>query len=173
VANEKEAVLLDLVKSRYEAEWQRIKDLDNKAGNLIGFTSIITGLTIGVGTFGLCGKLTTNSEIIFYFLGVASLLGAVLITLIATRVTRWEYGPTIEWVEDVLMNAGFDYELVLTQNIIRMGETVKKLETRCDSKAILIRWSTVALFIGLLSLSIYVGIVGGTGKLNSISPACK
>jgi hypothetical protein len=170
---DKEETLLELVKRRYDAEWQRIKDLDNKAGNLIGFSSIITGLTVGVGTFGLCGKLLEPAELFFYFLGVSSLLASVFITLIATRVSEWETAPLTDWIENVLINTGFDYEFVLSQNIIRMGRVVKKLETRCNSKAKIIQLSSIALCIGLVSLSIYVAIIGGTGKLNSISPACK
>lgn len=170
---EKEETLLELVKRRYDEEWQRIKDLDSKAGNLIGFSSIITGLTIGVGTLGLCGMLLTSEEIFFYFLGVSSLLGSVLLTIIATRVMRWDSAPESDWIKNVLNNTGLDYEWVLAQNIIRMGKVVKDLEKKCDSKAKIIQCSSIALFIGLISLSIYVAIIGATGKLNSISPACK
>ena len=101
------------------------------------------------------------------------MLISVLITLIVTRLTKWESTPDTEWVENALINIGFDHEYILAQNIIRMGKVVKNLETKCDSKAKIIQYSSIALFVGVVSLSNFVAIIGGTGNLNSISPACK
>lgn len=74
----KEELLLDIVKRRYDAELQRTKDLDTKAGNLIGYVTIVTGLIVGLGTFSILEKLSFPQYYIPYLLGVGALLFSII-----------------------------------------------------------------------------------------------
>jgi hypothetical protein len=47
----KQEFLLELLKRYYNDESERRKGLDDKAGKLIGYATIVTGLIIGLGTF--------------------------------------------------------------------------------------------------------------------------
>ena len=45
-----EEFILELAKKRYDNALSRWASLDNKASNLIGYVTIVTGLLIGIGT---------------------------------------------------------------------------------------------------------------------------
>lgn len=55
---------LDLVQKRYDHEWDRARDLDGKAGHLLGYVTIITGLILGLGAFSIVERLYTLSHIL-------------------------------------------------------------------------------------------------------------
>lgn len=74
---------LDLVQKRYDHEWDRARDLDGKAGHLLGYVTIITGLILGLGAFSIVERL-----FIPYFAGIASLLfSTVLISIFNKNIS--------------------------------------------------------------------------------------
>ena len=44
-------MILEFIKRRYEAEIEKITNLDGKANNLIGFVAVVVGLIVGGGAF--------------------------------------------------------------------------------------------------------------------------
>ena len=42
----RDELIFDLIKRRFDNEWQRVDALDTKAGTLIGFISIVVSLTL-------------------------------------------------------------------------------------------------------------------------------
>jgi hypothetical protein len=67
---DKHDIVFDLMQKRFDYEMQRISDLDDKAGNLIGYTTIVTGLIVGLGTFDILDKLSRPEFYIPYFGGI-------------------------------------------------------------------------------------------------------
>ena len=58
----KDELIFEILKRRYDSAIQRRHFLDDKASNLIGYITIITGIIIiiGLGTFGILEKITNE-----------------------------------------------------------------------------------------------------------------
>ena len=82
---DKRKLLLDLVRKRYDIELQSSKDLDNKAGNLIGYVTIVTSIIVGLGASSILGKLSEPVYSIPYLVGIASLLFSIILSLFCDK----------------------------------------------------------------------------------------
>ena len=71
----RDTLLFDVIKRRYDAEWDKIAGLDSKANNFIGFISVVTGL---------------------YFFGTGLLLVSIGFALSAIKIRRWHAVPNVE-----------------------------------------------------------------------------
>ena len=72
--------IYDAVINRYQFEVERIKHLDDKASNIIGFVGILASLISGFGIFQL--RLPTNFAEIVEFVIFAFSLGFLILSLI-------------------------------------------------------------------------------------------
>jgi hypothetical protein len=154
----KEEVLLDLVKRLYDAEWQRTKDLDSKAGSLIGYVTIVTGLIIGLGTFSILDKLSLPVFYVPYFIGISALLLSIVISLFAIKVTTWEFSPRIEDLEEYYKDPKRVYKSVIVTVLFHISQAVKINFNINQSKATRISLSWICLVIGIGSMVVYAGI---------------
>jgi hypothetical protein len=152
----KEEILFDLVKRRYDSEWDRIRDLDDKAGNLIGYVTIVTGLLIGLGTFDILDKLSKPEYYVPYFGGIFLLILSVVFSLLALKVSKWSASPDIDTIQSMLKDSEYEYTTILRQGIIRIGEVVLEIEKKNDRKANIIGLSWYCLIAGLIGTFVYV-----------------
>jgi hypothetical protein len=162
--NKKEELLLDLVRKRYDIELQTSRDLDSKAGNLIGYVTIVTGIIVGLGTFSILGKLSEPLYYTLYFVGIGSLLSSIIISLFAIRVRTWLSSPVISDLEEYYRDDKMKYEHVVKQVFFPLTHAVFQNFNINQSKAMLISISWIFLVIGIGFLVIYAGVVVGMGR---------
>jgi hypothetical protein len=115
IENKKEELLLDLVRKRYDLELQASRDLDSKAGNLIGYITIVTALIVGLGTFSILDKLSEPKYFIPYFVGIAALLFSIIISLFAIKTRKFYSSPAITDLSDYYNDINMNYKSVITQ----------------------------------------------------------
>jgi hypothetical protein len=159
----RDELLFDLVKRRYDSEWNRIKDLDGKATSFIGFVSVIIGLLLGSGTFNLSSALLHSLLSIPYFLGIGTLLISVIFSLRAIKIKKWNAVPN---VKTLLNNYAYEpYSKVLVTTRDTMAEATLKIEGQNNSKATLITQSWYLLISGLATIFIFIIIftISGVG----------
>jgi hypothetical protein len=92
--NEKrDSLIFELIKRRFDSEGERTNNLDGKAGNLVGFVSVLVGLLLGAGSLLSGGEILKSSILLSshvltlpYFVGVASLLTSIGCALIALKI---------------------------------------------------------------------------------------
>lgn len=160
--NKKSEILLDYVKRRYDGERQRTTDLDSKAGGLIGYVTIVTGLLVGLGTFSLLEKLSTPHWYIPYFLGIGSLLLAILMSLAAVKTRVFYSTPAIEDLERYYQEEDYMYQRIANHIIPTMLKATED-NARCNnSKAGFVLKSWICLVIGICGIVVYAGVVIGT-----------
>ena len=152
----KEELLFDLVKRRYDSELERIRDLDDKAGNLIGYVTVVTGLLIGLGTLDILDKLARAEYFVPYFAGIILLLLSLVLSLVALKVSKWTVSPDIDTIHSILRDSAYKYRTVIRQGIMRMGEVVLEIEKKNNEKARIIAWSWYCLIAGLVGIFLYV-----------------
>lgn len=157
--NKKREILLDFVKRRYDTEWQRTTDLDSKAGGLIGYVTIVTGLLIGLGTFSILDKLSAPQYYIPYFIGIGSLLLAILMSLCAVKTRVFYSSPTNEQLERFYQDNEMYYQRIATHIIPTMLKAIKDNANFNDSKAGFISKSWFCLVIGIGAFVVYAGII--------------
>jgi hypothetical protein len=151
--------LFDTVQKRYEFELQRSKDLDTKGGNLIGYVSVVTGLILGLGTFGLLGKLTEMKYFALYFGGVAALAASIGFALYAAKATKFEFRPDYDVVKDYLSAPSgrilnyCQFIRELTQDMT-LAFTANSVTNDNKGNRILVSW--LCLIVGIILLFSYV-----------------
>ncbi len=180
---ERDLMIFDLVKRRYDSEWQRINNLDSKANNLIGFISVIVTLLLGAGTLQV-QQLLSNSNKWIYITGIVFLLASIGAALWAFQIRRWKIVPHVDtlvpWPGDPNLETsgqGFagaikgttertgsviDYTQCsyrdLSQKIAgQMSKAVLDAEKKNDQKSKCIQISWGLLIVGLIFSSVFVG----------------
>jgi hypothetical protein len=159
----KDELIFDLVKRRYDNESDRRKDLDEKAGNLIGYVTIVTGLLVGLGTFDILDKLSKPQYFIPYFVGIALLLTSIISSLISIRLAKWSVVPKYEDLESMMNDPQYEYRTVIRRTCLAMGRAIKTNRINNNEKVKWTKRSWLCLILGLILVLIYVVIfVTGT-----------
>lgn len=161
----RDELILDLIKRRYDSELDRIKSLDNKAGSLIGFVSVVIGLLVGVGTFTILDKLSKTEFSILYFVGIGLLLLSIGLSLGAIKIRRFEFAPNVVNLKNHYFNDR--YRSVIRANAGTMAEKVTHMEKTNNDKGELINWSWYFLLAGLGLVLVFVVIFSAIGTLTT------
>ena len=158
----RDELLFELVKFRFEQEWARVKDLDDKSSNLVGFVSIATSFLLGIGTvtFTSLQKLSGLLFLIF-FVGMGLLIISIFFGMMALKVRKWDLVP------DPLVLLSKYKESSFLATIRRTGgEMVKvtnEIVVKSNSKAAHIDHAWYTLVGGLIAVFIFViGLVLAT-----------
>lgn len=157
----KEEIIFELVKRRYDFELQRANNLDTKAGNLIGYITIVTGLLVGLGTFDLLNKLSRPEYFITYFSGIASLIFSMISSLIAVRVIKYNIEPKVYDLNRFLKNidsTDWKYVTIIRQSIRPFIDAIVYAKEISNKKAAYITASWIGLVVGLVLIILYTGI---------------
>jgi hypothetical protein len=148
--------LFDYVQKRYDFELQGIKDLDSKAGNLIGYVGIVTSLILGLGTFGLLGNITRIDYFILYFGGVIAFSLSIISSLLATKIRMFEFRPLPAQARDYIIDPGKDrYDELLRTSIAQMTDAFNTNNGINTTKANRIKWSYIFFITGIILILIF------------------
>lgn len=124
-------LIFELIKRRFDNEGERTNSLDGKAGNFVGFVSVVVGLLLGGGSlllggniFGFSAILSNHILALLYFLGIGSLLASIVSSLFALRIRKWIMVPHVKTlISDYVM---LPYSEVLQRNAGEMAKAVLK-----------------------------------------------
>jgi hypothetical protein len=149
------SLLLDLVKSRYDDEVQRIRDLDSKANNMTGYVSIVISLFIGAGTFGVLGGLPSFTYyIIPYLIGLLLLTVSFLFALSAIAIRRYKFVPRPETLIRNYLNKS--PRIITLTMLANLSDAVTQISEMNEVKALKIIFSWAFLLAGIGSIIIFV-----------------
>jgi hypothetical protein len=164
--------LFDYVQKRYEFELQGIKDLDSKAGSLIGYVGIVTSLILGIGTFALLGNITRIDYFILYFGGVISFSLSIIFSLLATRIRTYEFRPLENQPSYFIREPGRDrYNELLRTSISNMTYAFKTNNQINITKANRIKWSYIFFIVGIILILLFaLDYSVYNAKLNIVAP---
>lgn len=181
---ERDLMIFDLVKRRYDSEWQRINNLDSKANNLIGFISVIVTLLLGAGTLQV-QQFLSNSNKWLFVTGIGFLVASLCASLWAFKVRRWKIVPHVDtlvpWEGDPNLETSgqglagtlagrtkrsrpridytqYTYRDLLQKNAGQMSKAVLNAEKKNDHKAKCIQISWGLLITGLIFSSVFVAL---------------
>jgi hypothetical protein len=149
----RDSLIFELIRKRFDDEKERTNNLDSKAHNLVGYTSLVVGLLLGGGSVLSGGEifkstiLSSNIFTLIYFVGISFLLISIGFALTALKVRRWIVVPNVQTlIDDYTL---LPYSEVLQRNAGEMAKAVGNSEKRNNSKARLIEWSWYFLIAGL------------------------
>ncbi|HEX6294533.1 MAG TPA: hypothetical protein VFZ46_05210 [Nitrososphaeraceae archaeon] len=145
--------IFELIRKRMDDEFERINNLDNKANNIIGFTSLIVGILVGIGTLEIFSKTELYYSFI-YLIGIGMLLTSILYSLWAFKVRKWTVVPKVQTL--IAKYTTLEYEEVLKRNAGEMAKAVLILEKNNDEKARFLILSWYSLISGLSILFIFI-----------------
>jgi hypothetical protein len=160
---QRDDLIFDLIKRRYDGEVEKINNLDNKAGSLIGLTGVIIGFLLGASTIAPSKFLMDNILSIAYFVGIGILLTSIGFALWSVRIRKWTMVPDVAVLLRKYTNSL--YSDVLQRNAVEMAKAVEKAEVQNEQKAKLIEISWYLLISGLTLVFIFLvtsTFIGGT-----------
>lgn len=154
ISRKRDELIFDLIKKRYENELDRIRNLDNKASNIVGFVSVGVSLLLGGGSIISGGGILKSSIFMsnhllggIYFTGVGFLLLSIGSSLTSMRIRKWSIVPNVQTlISDYIQRP---YIEVLQRNAGEMAKVVMEIEVQNNKKAKLIEFSWSLLMIGL------------------------
>jgi hypothetical protein len=128
--------------------------LDSKAGNLIGFISVVVGLLLGAGALKIEAMTSDYFPSVIFFVGIGILLASIGLALASFRVRTWIAVPNVT----TLINnyTTVPYDEVLKRNGGEMAKAVVDSVIQNDNKANLLRVSWYFLISGLCTMFIFV-----------------
>lgn len=144
--------IFELIRTRMDNEFERSDNLDNKANNIIGFTSLIVGILVGIGTLD-----TFKTELHYsfiYLIGIGILLTSILFSLWAFKIRKWIMVPQVQTLLAKYTNV--EYEEVLRRNAGEMAKAVMISEKNNYKKAKFLTLSWYFLISGLSILFIFI-----------------
>lgn len=155
-------LIYDLIKRRYDSEWQRINNLDGKANSLVGYISLVTGFLLGSATFAMSSALICRPLLSsVYFCGIAVLIASIVLALLATRVRIWPNVPNVKVLLESYTTQ--PYDVVLKTNAATMAEAISEIEVQNNEKATYINRCWYFLIGGLILVLVFVILFTVTG----------
>lgn len=131
---ERDILIYNIFLDAYQSEWQRFRDVDNKASNIVGFVGVIFGLMLVVATSNLKEAITywefisfSVSSILFlitFSFGLCSLYLRPLVILPGLNNFRHEY------VEKYISR-----EYILGGLITKLADATKQNHKTINNKA--------------------------------------
>jgi hypothetical protein len=148
-------LIFDLIKRRYDNEWQRINNLDGKANSLVGYISLVTGFLLGSATFAMAPALICRPVLSsVYFTGIGILIVSIVLALLATRVRIWPNVPNVKVLLESYTTQ--PYDVVLKTNAATMAEAICDIEVQNNEKALYINRCWYFLIGGLTLVLIFI-----------------
>lgn len=160
----KDETIFELMKRKYDEEFETKTILDEKGSNLIGYITIVTGLLIGLGTFDIFDKLSLPEYYVPYFVGIGLFLASIIFSMLTVRVKEYEFVPTVSDMRKVLNDDNWTSRTVMRQFIEGAANAIEKNHMKNQRKAFWLGLSWSCLISGLIFITIYVSIIATHGK---------
>ena len=162
---DRDDMILDLIRGRYDSEQEKLTNLDGKASNLIGFVSVVVGLIVGGGAFKLSIIAGTFYLWLPYFGGVVLLLASIFFGLKAFAIRNWLVAPDVNALFPILAdtNNSYSYDTVLKATAGAMVTALSDTESKNKNKSDHIDHSWWLLIFGLIAVGIFLGIFAFSG----------
>ena len=162
-------MILEFIKRRYEAEIEKITNLDGKANNLIGFVAVVVGLIVGGGAFKI-SIISAHIELWSpFFGGITLLLLSIFFGLFSSRIRNWAEAPDFNTLFTVLTNpdqydpAEYNYQNLLKANAQAMIYATTYNVSRNKQKISHLDKSWRFLIFGLVLVGIFLAIFAFSG----------
>lgn len=167
---DRDDLIFELIKRRYDSEMDKIASLDNKSASLIGFVSVVVGLIVGGGSFKFSIIASELYLSVPYFFSVGSLLFSIFMGLRAFRNRNWLVAPN---VVELLINKtqpNVSYSQVLQETGNVMVDAIIDATDKNRARADNINRSWIALIAGLLSVFIFlmIFVLSGAAVINDM-----
>jgi hypothetical protein len=150
---DRDDLILELVKRRYDGVLQNASALDTKAATLVGFVSVVVGLIVGGGTFDV--SVIAGSILLYvpYFTSIVILLASIFFGLQAYREKRnYPIVPDVRALLSKYTRENVSYSQVLRSTAGTMDYYIEVIERSNEQKAHDINKSWYLLLIGLVSV---------------------
>lgn len=128
----RDLLIFDLIQRRFDRGWQRIRDLDNKAANMIGFVSIALSILLGTGTLTIINNINTVDinivDLMVFFISAGLLISSIISNMIRFKIRKFTEVPdTAHLIKEYTDEP---YKTVIKTNAI--SAAVKELESELN-----------------------------------------
>ena len=152
----KDELIFEILKRRYDSAIERRHFLDDKASNLIGYVTIITGIIIGLGTLEILEKITNKIAYLLYFSGIGSLIFSLVFSLFVIRTREFRTDSNIKKLNEYFKDNKWIYEQIIIRHIDILFNSIPILDKENRKKANLIQLSWTMLVGGIILLTVFL-----------------
>lgn len=150
----REFLVHDSMLSKYNLEWERTRDIESKATNLIGFVGVIFAIE-AIAFSGLDN--ISCIEIILLGLSLLSLFITILFCLYVLNIKSWECGVKYKtFMEDYAANANINrFEMLKTLSLHYADSGLKNSKTN-DKNSKYLRYAFYSFEFSITTTVIYL-----------------
>lgn len=153
-------LIYNIVYERYQSEWQRTNQIENKATNIVGFVGIIFGLLSNTGVYLLQQRASAGSLYIyslwFFVFSLIFFIITMFLSLSALYVTKWRRIPETKYLIENYAEKGVEIEETLKDLYLEYSDGVGKNVKKNDVKAKCLRYSFISFGMGILLTAFFV-----------------
>ncbi len=147
--NEKDKYIYELVFSRFNLEWTRLNDLDSKAGNIIGFASLIIALEINFISENFNKIQADETYIMNFYLIIASvvfLIWSLCLGFASSSIKKWKVVPeTNHLITSYAAQEDKSYIETLVQVTKELNFAIEENKKKSEDKALYVNYSQICL----------------------------
>lgn len=145
---DRDDLIFELIKKRYDDEWERSRAIDNKAGSLIGFVSIAVSFLLGTSSLGFFDFKNLNPVLAaFFIVGIGIMIGSIVKALYAFKVQEWDAAPNTSRLLTYYISR--PYGETLKEIAGTMGEVISDMTPKINQKAKHLKGAWCILIVGL------------------------
>jgi hypothetical protein len=151
-------LVYEILKAKFDLDWNRIDTLDQKANNTIGFVGIILSLLLALGDWFLKEKennLNYNYGYVFFVFVVLLFIVSIFYALKATSIKNYKTYPGMirDFIDEVEKQ---DKQFIIESAILNYGKAIEINIDIINKKAEYIKSSHHLFVIGLFINALFV-----------------
>lgn len=152
---DRDDLIFELIKKRYDDEWERARAIDSKAGSFIGFVSIAVSFLLGTSSLGFFDSENLSPELVGFFIaGIGIMIFSIAKALIAWKVHEWNEVPN---TATLISNYHSEsYEKIITDIGGTMNNELSTMTPKINSKAKHLKGAWCLLIIGLGFVFVFI-----------------
>ena len=137
---ERDILIYEIFFNAYNSEWQRFRDIDNKASNIVGFVGVIFGLMLVVATSSLKNTITCL-EFIWFFCSTIFFLLTFVFSLYALYLRELEVLPGLNGIMPHYVEKYIDREYILSRLTRKLANAIKHNHNKINDKTKYLEYS--------------------------------
>jgi hypothetical protein len=153
-------LIYNIIYERYQLEWQRTNQIENKATNIVGFVGIIFGLLSSTGIYLLEQKATNGVLYLdcfwFYLFSLIFFITTIFFSLSVLYLKKWKRIPETKFLIENYVKKGVESKIMLEDIYIEFSNGVIENSMKNDVKVDYLRYSFISFGMGILLTAFFI-----------------
>lgn len=154
-------IIYEIKSDQHQLEWQRTRDIESKAVNIVLFSGVILGLEFNVLQSFYNSMLGTNTGSLYYLIALSSSLfiSAILLGIVILTKSRHHCVADLMTIIDKCNEDDEKIDQMLSRASSKLSDNIKQNDEKNKLKSIYLTWSFITFFSGILTTIVLFGYI--------------